>query len=216
MTTSESTLHECARFDPRNPHIRVGRGSRIVYLLDPKPEDMDIVVIGTALSRIQRFGAHGRGNYSVALHSANVAETLYHRGESPDVQLWGLLHDAAEAFIGDIVSPLKRQLPEIYEIEGRFQAAIAARFRLPLPIPPVVLEVDREMVEYEAHYLFPNRPDDGRVEPPPAPAGGLLLYMRGEAKNFAWFLDRFSEICERRGEDSADYGCSMGTSPVPD
>lgn len=198
----DQQLHECCRFDPTKPHIRVGRGSRIVYLLDPKPEDMDLKVIATALGRIQRFGAHGRGSYTVALHSVNVAETLRQRGESPDVQLWGLLHDAAEAFIGDIVSPLKRQLPDIYVIEQRFFTALSIRFKLTLPVPEVVYDVDREMVQYEAHYLFPERPDDGRTEPPPAPARGLLLYMRDDVANARWFLDKYSELCRGRGEEN--------------
>ena len=77
--------------------------------LDPRPEEIDILDIASALSKICRFGGHTRRFYSVAQHSCIVADILLERGYSNDVAFGGLMHDSAEAYIGDIIRPLKRQ-----------------------------------------------------------------------------------------------------------
>ena len=70
--------------------------------LDPRPEDIDIIDIAHALSNICRFTGHVREFYSVAQHSVHVALL------SNDYQLYGLLHDASEAYLCDVSSPVKR------------------------------------------------------------------------------------------------------------
>lgn len=82
---------------------------RVVRPLEDDPGVLTIVDIAEALSRIARFGGHSTGG-SVGEHSLLVAEILARRGESARTQLYGLLHDAAEAYLGDIPSPLKRRL----------------------------------------------------------------------------------------------------------
>lgn len=81
--------------------------------------------IANALSRICRFKGRTRRFYSVAEHS------LYVSGRLPEeLQVYGLLHDAHEAFspFGDVPSPCK--LPFIDDIEAEIDAAIAAKFGL--------------------------------------------------------------------------------------
>lgn len=93
--------------------------------LDPRPEEIHIEVIAGALSRICRFGGHTSAFYSVAQHSVLVS-----RHCDPADALVGLLHDAAEAYLGDLIRPLKRQ-PEFaaYEFrEARVMLCVWHRF----------------------------------------------------------------------------------------
>lgn len=78
------------------------RSGRAFPLVDPEPSDVHWPDIVYALAHTNRFGGHV-GPYSVAQHSVLVAEQL-----RPEWRAYGLLHDAHEAFIGDIPTPLKR------------------------------------------------------------------------------------------------------------
>jgi len=75
-------------------------GKRFHYL-DPQPEEIDIVDIAHALSLTCRFGGHCKEFYSVAEHSIRVAEIV-----PKEFQLLALLHDAGEAYTGDVQSPI--------------------------------------------------------------------------------------------------------------
>ena len=75
---------------------------RYFDLANPEPPMFDWTDIATALSRQCRFNGHTRWFYSVAEHSCHVASLL------PDeIAVYGLLHDAHEAYIGDITAPMK-------------------------------------------------------------------------------------------------------------
>lgn len=93
------------------------------YPLDPRPEDFEIEDIAHNLAHICRYGGSVRWHYSVAEHSVLVSESL-----PAEYQLHGLLHDAAEAVVGDMVSPLKARMPDFAEIEQQVLACIFARF----------------------------------------------------------------------------------------
>ena len=95
--------------------------------LDPRPEDIDIRDIAHALSLVNRYGGHTPTPYSVAEHSLYVAEYVAARHGRP---LRALLHDASEAYLGDMVRPVKHQLPEFQAAEDRLQAVIEERFGL--------------------------------------------------------------------------------------
>lgn len=105
--------------------IETSSGRR-VELLDPKAESICILDIAHSLARIGRFNGHCTDFYSVAQHSVLVSNLL----AETDREKEGLLHDAAEAYIGDVVSPLKSVLPEYLVIERRFEKLIARIFRL--------------------------------------------------------------------------------------
>ena len=84
-------------------------------VFDPFTWVFDIDVIGKSLSNICRFGGHVNF-YSVAEHSVRVADYLRRQGGSTRLVLMGLLHDATEAFIGDITRPLKHTLQ--FKVDG--------------------------------------------------------------------------------------------------
>ncbi|OWY40092.1 phosphohydrolase [Xenophilus sp. AP218F] len=100
---------------------------RYVDILHPSPGDIEIHDIAHHLAHLCRFGGACRQFYSVAEHSARVAAVLPRR-----LRLAGLLHDATEAYVGDVVSPIKRILPSYQYAEGLVAEAIEARFGLQL------------------------------------------------------------------------------------
>lgn len=109
-------------------HILVHSG-HLIDLENLRPEDIHIQDIAHALSNVCRFGGHIPRFYSVAQHSCFVAELMPHPG-----RLEGLMHDAAEAYIGDMVTPIKH-LPAMYgfrALEEKVQSAIAKTFGLGL------------------------------------------------------------------------------------
>src|SRR5271165_7548492 len=76
---------------------------RVMYPLDPRPEEINIIDIAHALSNLCRFTGHVRTFYSVAEHSVRVSQHC-----DPKDALWGLLHDASEAYLADMSRPMKR------------------------------------------------------------------------------------------------------------
>lgn len=114
------------------------------YVLDPRPEDVCIEDIAHHLSLICRFGGATPTLYSVAQHSVIVSAILDTPEAPVDRVLWGLLHDAAEAYVGDMVWPMKRapELAAFSAIEERVMHVIAQHFGLSWPEPREVKQAD--------------------------------------------------------------------------
>lgn len=93
-------------------------------LMDPQGADVDIQDIAHALSRIQRWGGHTIQPHSVAIHSIHCQEIAKSWGFGADYQMWALMHDGAEAYIGDIVHPFKRNLATVLDAEIKIETAI--------------------------------------------------------------------------------------------
>jgi hypothetical protein len=125
-----------------------GRKTNPVHL---KVSDIDIVDIAHALSNLCRFTGHVKFHYSVALHSLTVSRLC-----SPKNKLWGLLHDATEAYINDIPSPLKcqKEMSQYRFIEHNAKNVIAEAFNLPSQIPMEVDIIDKTIVHDEGRLLF--------------------------------------------------------------
>lgn len=124
---------------------------RYFYFDKPDPQTVDIQDIATALSRICRFTGHTHQPYSVAQHSVYVSYLV-----PKEYALQGLLHDAAEAYLGDVSSPLKQMLPEYKVIERHVEQAICVRFGLPFPLHPSIKQADLRMLVTEKRDLMPK------------------------------------------------------------
>lgn len=99
----------------------------LIEFANPDPKSIDINDIAHALSHLCRFGGHARPFYSVAQHSVLVAHLV-----SAPARRYALLHDAPEAYLGDVIKPLKLLLGKPYsDMEQKFEAAIATAFACP-------------------------------------------------------------------------------------
>jgi hypothetical protein len=130
---------------PNSPYFRTYTG-KLVHIRNPRPDEIDVEDIAHALSQTCRFFGHTDGFYSVAQHSILVSQ----RVPAGDA-LWGLLHDGAEAYLGDLASPLKRE-PEMEwyrSLEERFLACFAEKFGLSPEMPTSVLRADAMVLATE-------------------------------------------------------------------
>ena len=169
------------------------------YPLDPRPEEIHLEDIAHALALTNRFGGHIPEPYSVAQHSLIVA------GYCPeDLRLCGLMHDAPEAYLGDMVAPLKRGMPEFKAAEDRLWSAIAKRFDLPDPIPSAVMNIDLRLLVDEAQSFWPKRRIEGWDE-----ALGVESLHRGLIVPIPWrhaeetFLRLFAHLDRKRKAKAA-------------
>jgi len=101
---------------------------KFIDIINPNPDLIEIEDIATGLSRAARFGGQSQEPYYVAEHSVCVALYVRDQGGDPNTMLAALLHDAAEAYMGDMPSPIKQFIPQFCEIEDRLKDAIMSRF----------------------------------------------------------------------------------------
>lgn len=122
-------------------------------LLRPTASMIKPVDIAHALSRLCRFNGHTRAHYSVAQHSLIVASLV-----PVEHQLVALLHDATEAYIGDMTRPLKAVMPEYQHVERQIWIAVCDRFDIPIDLPACVKQADMVALATERRDLMPEHP----------------------------------------------------------
>ena len=131
-------------------------------LCQPLASSVHTIDIAHALSNLCRYTGHTSHFYSVAEHSINVARWMARHGGTDHEALLGLLHDAHEAYVGDLNSPLKHILPEYSEIADNIQAAIETHFGLDRPNgyeATFIKAADLHFLKAEAKTLLPDNPD---------------------------------------------------------
>ncbi|WP_168798743.1 hypothetical protein [Herbaspirillum sp. ST 5-3] len=165
-----------------------------VNLRNPAPATINIIDIAHALSQINRFGGHTRRFYSVAQHSilASQLAPLKYR-------LHVLLHDAAEAYFGDMVQPLKIMTAnrEYRELESRMQARIYDRFGLdPLlsdECRMCIHEADHIMLATERRDLMAPENTPWPILDGIRPRPGIISPLNAQTAE-STFLSRFKEL----------------------
>lgn len=146
------------------PGLVMTHSGRLVNPLDLHHEDIDLYDIANALSKICRFNGQCIHFHSVAAHSVQVAKRLPY-----ELRLWGLLHDASEAYLMDLPKPLK-VLPEFafyVEAECRAMKVICERFDLPITMPAEVDEADQRMLLTEFRDIFDTTVQGSAMTPYP-------------------------------------------------
>jgi len=117
---------------------------RQFWPMKPRLMDIDLADIAGALSKQCRYGGHCKKFYSVAEHCVHAAVF------APDhLKLQALMHDASEAYLVDIPSPLTKQIPAYYEAEAWCMEMIAAKFNFKWPLDPAVKAIDMMLLDDE-------------------------------------------------------------------
>jgi len=124
------------------------------YPLMPNPELIDIDDIAHALSHLCRWAGHVDRFYSVAEHSCRVAALF----AKPKLALYGLLHDAAEAYLVDVPRGIKHTMREYVVAEERLLRMIVEKYGLAWPIPRAIKIADNRLLATEWRDLM----DSGR------------------------------------------------------
>lgn len=139
--------------------IQTRSGNQFDFL-SPHPSSVSIRDIASSLARIPRWAGHTNYDYSVGEHSLWVCDCVEQLGGSPMDCLLGLLHDAPEAYTGDIARPLKNLLGDTFkQIERGIWDAISTRvFGRVVEIPSIVKQADDTALVTEARDLFTFAP----------------------------------------------------------
>ena len=155
--------------------IRTNSG---IYMnvFEPKASMININDIAHALSFMPRFGGHLNRFYSVAQHSllcVNLATTLEEKKTM-------LMHDASEAYMLDIPTPIKNKLPEYKKYEATLMKLISFKFGFDFPMNETLMVVDAEAltIEWENMVVTDNK--------------DFICLTPEEAKK--QFLDKFKEL----------------------
>lgn len=184
------------------PWVQTASGGKF-HLHDPSPEEVCLRDIAESLAKACRFNGHTQFFYSVAQHSCLVMDLL----TSVEALPYGLLHDAHEAYTGDLITPMRHVLTmqagyDVWEeITKDIDRAIHEAFGLKWPPHPTLLklveEADRQALATEKRDLMGKGPSWGiRL---PRPSQSLIRpWTWPEAHH--QFIERFHEISKKHPE----------------
>lgn len=149
--------------EPKN-YLKTYMGNK-VDPLEVTAEDITLEDIAHALSLMCRGNGQVVHFYSVGQHCINCAKEAKARGWNARLQLGCLLHDAAEAYMSDLITPIKVHMPQYYEIEDRFLKAVYEKFGLADLSEEEwgrIMEVDRALLTYDLVELLKEPvPEEG-------------------------------------------------------
>lgn len=130
------------------------------HKVDPlhiKEEDIYLEDIAHALSLISRGNGHIKYFYSVTQHSLNCAKEAQSRGYNKHVVLSCLFHDASEAYMSDLITPIKKQMKEYQVIGDKLLETIFQAFHIQLKDEEKIIwkEMDHLLLEAELKEMMP-------------------------------------------------------------
>lgn len=157
---------------------------------DPDVKNIKLVDVARALSNTCRFGGFAHPYYSVATHSLLVADLV--AKWAPELEIAALMHDAHEAYLGDVPRPMKPALPEFAGLVETADEAIGLAFNIdPRDFRmPEVKRADELALLHEGRRLMPQGPT-GDMEP--FPEGVSLILTEGHDAEQR-FLERAKEL----------------------
>jgi hypothetical protein len=180
------------------PYLQTVSG-RWVNPFDPDPSQLDPGDIARALANQCRFGGHCRAFYSVAQHSVIVSELVERRGGDAEDVFAALMHDATEAYLGDMPHPIKHRSPlgaEFKAAEDKLEQAIRERFQIK-PDVSLIKPADRALLATERRAFSAEEwhwPELEGVEPLDLALTAWPPDAAAEA-----FARRYAELDARRG-----------------
>lgn len=177
--------------DDRGQPIGTYTGQRM-HPLDPHPDEIQVEDIAHGLANTCRYGGQCQFYYSVGTHSIYVSQELAEYG--PKMQLYGLFHDAAEAYITDIPRPVKSEIEGYGGIEEKILSAVWDVLGLSDPTErqwEKVMDVDDQLFFYESDELL------AEFDPPSVPALSYTLRPCTPADVRDQFLRRTEQLRKR-------------------
>ena len=168
------------------PWIETFTGRKF-YFLDPKEDQIDIRDIAHSLAFTCRYTGHSKRFYSVAEHSVLVS----YMANNP---LAGLLHDASEAYITDIASPIKPHLANYKELEDMIMHRIATKFGFDYPLDADIKDCDATQLKTEARHLLHSGGIPWAHLYPTTRAHGIRPSCYDPETAERVFLERFEEV----------------------
>jgi hypothetical protein len=177
--------------EPTEQRIMLHSGA-IFDLGNPEASEIKIEDIAHGLAHTCRFAGQCKAFYSVAEHSVLVSEIV------PQAGLAALLHDGAEAFVGDMSRPLKQLLPEYTKIEKKIERAIFRRFGIEWPAPSEVKTADYSVMAAEQVTLMPPGTNEWLSAAKILPAKVEIRCLDPKAAK-TLFLDRYAKLTHTGG-----------------
>lgn len=182
--------------EPRTAWIGTYTG-KTFQPFEPRVADVSIGDIAHALSMICRWAGHTSSFYSVAQHSVLMAAKA-----PPALAMQALLHDAPEAYLGDIPRPLKRHMASYVAAEAAVWEVIAKAFDVPEAMHPVVKALDDAILVDERRTLMAPGLDYGLA----GPGLGITIVPWAPARAESEFLGMFWQLRARGRATTADAG----------
>lgn len=168
------------------PYIETYSGIHF-YFLDPSPDMVEVEDIAHALSMQCRYTGHIKHFYSVAEHCVHVS----HLAKNP---LEGLMHDASEAYLTDIASPIKPHLGNYKDLEAGIMAVIARKYGLNWPVSGDTHDADRTQLKTEARHLLRTGGKAWLKDFPTKRMRGIMPQCWTPDQAKMRFLERFEEL----------------------
>lgn len=182
------------------PWIETFTGKKF-HFLDPSEDEIDVRDIAHSLAYTCRYTGHSRRFYSVAEHSILVS----YLANDP---LGGLLHDASEAYITDIASPIKPHINNYKELEDMIMTRIAKKFGFAYPLDPDIKDCDSTQLKTEAKHLLKSGGIPWAHLYPTKRPHGITPNCWSPEEAEKKFLERFEEV---RKPYVTDFECSAST-----
>jgi uncharacterized protein len=156
-------------------------------IFNPREDQVCLTDISLGLSNNGRFTGQSNHFFSIAQHCLLVVDLLPNNiiVNNPGIEIMALMHDAAEAYIKDMIKPLKIYFPVFKKIEEKIMKVIASKFDLNLELMPIIKKYDKQsqLIEYK---LFYENSNDRNIR-----------YLTPEESHYQ-FIKKFHELSDRR------------------